>query len=148
MADNGIGTDRTTGHGQFEFDEKKDVEPITLNLPDNATHQLSLSLYCPEQTEISAQLDKSYYDLIKRGGFIASPADDNHLTIRKKTVYMFAEGSLFPNVADRKGKIVDLKPDDVGLQEKGQTALQHPIWRDGTGIFLPFAYQITNDTNV
>lgn len=139
LADNGIGTDRTTGHGQFVFDEESDVESITLHLPENASHQLCLSLYCPHQSEISEQLSESYYDLIKRGGFIANPANDNHLSIRKKTVYMFAEGSLFPNSSDRKGKIVDLKPDDVGLQEKGQVALQHPIWRDGTGIFLPFA---------
>ena len=134
LADNGIGTDRTTGHGQFEFDESKDTEPITLNLPENATYQLSLSLYCPEQAEIEGQLNQSYYDLIKRGGFIASPANDNHLSVRKKTVYMFVEGSLFPNTSNRKGKIVDLKPDDV----KGQLAIEHSIWRDGTGIFLPF----------
>ncbi len=138
LGDNGIGTDRTTGHGQFDFDEQTDVNTLSFNLPNNATHQLSLSLYCPQETEIQ-ELNNSYYDLIKRGGYIASPENDNHLTIRKKTVYMFTEGSLFPNSASRRGKIVDLKPNNVALQEKGQSEIQHPIWRDGTSIFLPFA---------
>lgn len=142
LADNGIGTDRTTGHGQFEFDEQRDVSEIEFNLPDNATHQLSLSLYCPKQTEI-AELDKSYYDLIKRGGYIASPQNDNHLTIRKKSVYMFVEGSLFPSADSRKGKVVDLTPNNTALRESGQDEI-HPIWRDGTSIFLPFVYPITN----
>jgi CRISPR-associated protein Csm4 len=138
LADNGIGTDRTTGHGQFEFDEQTDVK-ISFNLPDNATHQMSLSLYCPQKTEIE-ELDNSYYDLIKRGGYIASPQNDNHLSIRKKSVYMFVEGSLFPNSGSRKGKIVDLMPNNVALQESGQSEIGHPIWRDGTSIFLPFTH--------
>ena len=139
LADNGIGTDRTTGHGQFEFNEQTDVNTISFKLPDNAKYQLSLSLYCPQETEIR-ELDNSYYDLIKRGGYIASPENDNHLSIRKKSVYMFVEGSLFPNSANRKGKIVDLMPNNVALQESGQSEIGHPIWRDGTSIFLPFTH--------
>ncbi|MBP6665190.1 MAG: type III-A CRISPR-associated RAMP protein Csm4 [Chitinophagales bacterium] len=139
LADNGIGTDRTTGHGQFEFDEQTDVNTISFKLPDNATHQMSLSLYCPQKTEIE-ELDTSYYDLIKRGGYIASPENDNHLSIRKKSVYMFVEGSLFPNSGSRKGKIVDLMPNKVALQESGQSEIGHPVWRDGTSIFLPFTH--------
>ncbi len=138
LADNGIGTDRTTGQGQFEFDADNDVQPITLSLPDNPTHQMALSLYCPPDNEMDkSALCESYYTLIERGGYIASPANDNHLSLRKKMVYMLGEGSIFPGGEARKGKIVDLKPDNVALQEIGQSEVNHPIWRDGTSIFVP-----------
>ncbi|HNI43906.1 MAG TPA: type III-A CRISPR-associated RAMP protein Csm4 [Chitinophagales bacterium] len=155
LGDNGIGTDRTTGHGQFEFDPATDARTIDLLLPDAPNdegmvlYQMALSLYCPETNEIPKQvLEKSYYDLIKRGGYIAAPENDNHLTIRKKTVYMFTEGSVFPHASDRKGKIVDLKPKDGDLQDKRQPIVEHPIWRDGLALFVPILHKEDSDKSI
>ena len=68
-------------------------------------------------------LTKSFYQLVKRGGWIASPIS----TYRKRTVYMFTEGSVFKTPISPKGKVADLRP---------AVFTEHAIWRDGTGIFL------------
>lgn len=132
LADNGIGTDRNIGNGQFEYNE----EAMSLDTPDENTakYQLNLSLYCPEKDEIQDDITKSFYGLTKRGGYISSPEKPEHQTIRKRSIYMFTEGSIFPksNSSQRKGKIVDLKP--------SYDTLNHPIWRDGQPIFVPFNY--------
>lgn len=130
LADNGIGTDRNTGNGQFEWGEDR----MVLEAPEDgkASYQLNLSLYCPEKEEIKDDIMQSFYGLIKRGGYISSPGMSEHQTIRKRSVYMFTEGSLFPYREGRKGKIEDLKPSFA--------TLDHPIWRDGQPIFIPFNY--------
>lgn len=125
LADNGIGTDRSVGNGSFECIEQGQ---LTLKLPDNANAQLNLSLYCPQQAELTETLlDQSSYQIVKRGGYLASAEEEDNITLRKRSVYMFEEGSVFP-VADLKGKIVDLKPaiEDV----------KHEVWRDGRGLFI------------
>jgi len=133
LEDSGIGTDRTSGGGQLEISKGT----LDLKTPETAEHQLNLSLYCPkvDGIEISPEvLDQSNYVLLKRGGYIASPANNRHLSIRKKSIYMFEEGSVFPTQTDRIGQIANLKP----VAEKGEfPAINHPIWRDGTAIFLP-----------
>ncbi len=126
LADNGIGTDRNTGNGQFELG----LDQMSLQVPENGNYQINLSLYCPKKEEIAQQFNESYYGLTKRGGYISSPAKEKHQTIRKKSIYMFTEGSLFHKYKDRKGKIVDLKPEFDGLTQS--------VWRDGQAIFLPF----------
>lgn len=128
LGDEGVGTDRSVGNGQFEVSETN----LTLRLPDQPTHQLLLSLYCPEKTEIGASfLSNSAYGLVKRGGYIASPDRPEHLTYRKKSIYMFTEGSLFPYRTDKplSGKIADLKPDTPDIT-------QH-VWRDGRAFTIP-----------
>ena len=52
---------------------------------------------------------------------------------------MFTEGSLFYGNKDRQGKIVDLRPDNKLL--KGNE-INHPIWRDGRALFIPFKYEL------
>ncbi|MCB9356545.1 MAG: type III-A CRISPR-associated RAMP protein Csm4, partial [Lewinellaceae bacterium] len=60
--------------------------------------------------------------------YVASPEDDQYTTLRKKTVSMFVEGSVFQiGEVPMLGKLHDLKP----LAMNG-----HPVWRDGRGIFL------------
>lgn len=129
LQDSGIGTNRNTGNGQFEFT----YEPFTLETPPQGNFELNLSLYCPKEAEIKGSIDSSFYGLCKRGGYISTPQNIDHLTIRKRSIYMFTEGSLFPvNGHHRSGKIVDLKPDFA--------TLHHPIWRDGQSIFVPIQY--------
>jgi CRISPR-associated protein Csm4 len=128
LGDNGIGTDRSVGNGQFEVSETT----LTLTVPDQPTHEMLLSLWCPKQAELTPDfLQQSSYGLIKRGGYIASPDRMEHLTYRKKSIYMFTEGSVFQHRPDQQltGKIVDLKPDTPDVQ-------QH-IWRDGLALTIP-----------
>lgn len=128
LGDNGIGTDRSVGNGQFEVIEAE----LTLNVADVPTHDLLLSLWCPQQAEIDAHfLAQSAYGLVKRGGYMASPDRPEHLTYRKKSIYMFTEGSIFPHRADKSliGKVADLKPD-------APEVIQH-VWRDGLAFTIP-----------
>lgn len=130
LADTGIGTDRNIGNGQFEvaYDEMH----LDVPTPEKANYQLNLSLYCPEESEVKDSIMQSFYGLTKRGGYISSPSKPEHQTIRKRSVFMFTEGSLFPYREGRRGKIEDLKPKFA--------TLDHPIWRDGQPIFIPFNY--------
>lgn len=126
LGDSGIGTDKSVGNGQFESSQSN----FTLKTPENARHQLSLSLWCPKKEEINDSfLKNSSYGLIKRGGYIASPANLEHLTLRKKSIYMFTEGSIFPNSKVIKGKVVNLKP-DISIVTQN-------IWRDGLAFMIP-----------
>ncbi len=135
LGEQGIGLDRSTGNGQFE------VLPIErFDWPDvvGAGHQYALSLFCPAQEtlETNGFLQESYYKLVKRGGWITSSSDGKNLgSYRKKSIYMFAEGAVFPYAQGVKleGTIVNTRP---------QVALEgHEILRDGRAIFLPFTLQ-------
>jgi len=134
LADNGLGTDKNTGHGHFEFDPKKDVEEVSFLDFSDAKHHMNLSLYLPRDKAEISDIEQSDYALEKRGGFIASPQNSNHLTIRKRAVYMFTEGSIFPK-KDKQGMIANLKPNTAKLPEDLKEL--HNIWRDGRAIFLP-----------
>lgn len=139
LADSGIGTDRNSGNGQFEVDVD---QSMSFDIAENANYQLALSLYCPRKEEISTgdkpDVMRSYYNLVKRGGHISSPQNSEHLTIRKRSIYMFTEGSIFPHNHHRTGKLVNLRPKDF-------TTLHHPIWRDGQPIFIPMNYPKATD---
>ncbi len=126
LGDSGIGTDRSVGNGQFEVS----FGSVNLTLPKNASYQMSLSLWCPTKEEMADSfLKESSYGLIKRGGYIASPAKAEHLTLRKKSVYMFTEGSIFPNSRNLHGKVCNLKPDIAIVTQN--------VWRDGLAFMIP-----------
>jgi CRISPR-associated protein Csm4 len=128
LSDNGIGTDRTTGNGAFEF-EKTDIE-LQLSDPPADKRHIALSLFCPKREELDeTTLLNSGYLLIQRGGYLASPAEENWTAWRKRSVWMFREGSVFPMPLS--GKWVDLQPSILKNQ-----ALAHPVWRDGRGFFI------------
>lgn len=126
----GIGTDRNVGYGFFEYA----VDALSIDLPQNANHQLSLSLFIPETEEQLSHLMNSElvaYDFIRRGGWITTYP---YMTLRKNAIYGFLPGSVFSNGANTAasviGKIVDLKPEtDLGIE--------HHIWRNGKAIMLP-----------
>lgn len=131
LGDNGIGLQRSLGNGTFDI-EKLEIEDFSLALPDSGSAWVNLSLYRPddEQKEIEKiQLEHSHYQLLKRGGWLSSPDDTAHMSLRKKSVLMFSEGSVLAlDGAALVGKIEDLDPrEDV----------PHPVFRDGRGIFLP-----------
>ena len=128
LGESGIGTDRNVGNGQFTHQFSK----LTLDLPDNAESQLLLSLCCPSKTEAAALANApdgtTAYSLVKRGGYISSPAEnDNFMAFRKRSVYMLDEGSILPK-GEFRGVLHNFRPEI--MQE-------HPIWRDGRAFTLP-----------
>lgn len=141
LSDSGLGTDRNTGYGQFTWSAPQKMQ---LRIPpiEQSNAWMNLGLYCPKSEDLQEDLlSQSSYQLLKRGGWISSPSNDAFYAYRKKSIYMFGEGGVFPKRAAfdhddatlEKGKICDLKPDVVAVDAK--TA--HPIWRDGRSIFLP-----------
>lgn len=132
LGDNGVGTDRSVGNGQFCVLEAE----LTLTVPDQPTHQVLLSLWCPDRTEIDEPfLQASSYGLVKRGGYIASPDRPEHLTYRKKSVYMFTEGSVFPAGRVLAGNVLNLKPDVADVTQN--------VWRDGLALTIPITQSST-----
>lgn len=94
LGENGIGLQKGLGNGCFEVERAR----LELNLPasDKTNASVSLSLYRPKKDEFSeSMLESGFYDFMQRGGWIASPEEDEHRSIRKKSVYMFREGSVF-----------------------------------------------------
>lgn len=136
LGDNGIGSDKSVGNGQFTFEKLDDFD---FDFAQNANKQMALSLYCPntngdrDHDFINDKdfLEKSAYSLIKRGGYIANPDNFDRSTLRKKSIIMFKEGSVFPKDRTLIGDIKDLKP---------EIAQEHPIWRDGRALFFPYIY--------
>jgi len=128
LGENGVGSDTSVGNGHFEFNG---FEKIAFEYAQNANMQVALSLYAPKAGEVNEKefINNSAYSLIKRGGYIASPEDFDNSTLRKKSVIMFNEGSVFPNTKILEGDIKDLKPDIP--------TVNHSIWRDGRALFLP-----------
>lgn len=122
----GIGTDKSVGNGHFEASFSK----VSLDLPKQANARVLISLTCPEPGSLSEELlQASTYQLVKRGGFIAGTNDDRFRHLRKKSVYMFTEGSVFVGKAPQ-GKIEDVRPD-------WNDAALHPVFRDGRAFYLP-----------
>jgi CRISPR-associated protein Csm4 len=132
LGDNGLGLQRTLGNGQFTY--KKDT--LNLDLPDNPTAWVALSLYRPtDKKEIESVLDKSHYQFIKRGGWIASPEFEEHLSIRKQAVMMFTEGSVFG--FEENGNSALIKGFKENVRPEWNDDALHPVFRDGRAIFLP-----------
>jgi CRISPR-associated protein Csm4 len=136
LADNGLGTDRSVGNGQFCF--AKDT--LELQLPEQADGLVALGCYLPQShTELKSMLGEggvARYNLVKRGGWISTYPIN---TYWKKSVYMFEPGSVFvsqPQANSKAGllalgRTVDLTPDIL----KGTQT--HPILRSGHTLFLP-----------
>jgi CRISPR-associated protein Csm4 len=121
LGDEGIGGDRTYGKGLFkaEFkDEKMDSE--------SKNFFVTLSLYYPREEELSMVKDGNY-ELVKRGGWIYSMDARN---LRRRTVRMFAEGSVFKAIDDAKlyGGLANVTP---------QESTAHEIYRYGYAFAVP-----------
>jgi CRISPR type III-A-associated RAMP protein Csm4 len=124
---NGIGSDRNVGGGHFEII----ADEIDIDVPQNANSQILLSLFIPEKEELDLlKLKDSQYSLIQRGGFIAGSSVYEFRHLRRKSVYMFEEGSVFPNFEKLKGKIVNLAP-------TWNDKRMHKVLRSGKPFTLP-----------
>lgn len=100
----GIGGDRTCGRGMFEKPEFSEIELNTISNPDGF---YSLSLYYPSKDEIIG-IEKGFYELEDRKGYIYSPSGQS---LRRRSIRMFTEGSVFQNNNKRFGSLVDVTPE-------------------------------------
>ena len=127
LGEAGLGTDRNIGGGQFE------AEADTLELPEipDANHTMLLSLYIPTKEEITKlRLKAARYEILLRGGFMAGSEEETFRHLRKRSVYMFNVGSLFPVNESLTGRIVDLAP--AWNDER-----MHPVFRSGRPFYIP-----------
>jgi CRISPR-associated protein Csm4 len=137
LGDNGIGLQRGLGNGHFSY--QKDT--ITIDLPQEAANWMALSLYCPkDENEIKDVIHQSNYQFMKRGGWLNSAEEEEHLTIRKQAVMMFTEGSVFAFPSQQaafiiKGEIKEVAPKEPLPPDIPK--LNHKVFRDGKAIFLP-----------
>ena len=120
LGEQGIGSDRSVGGGHFE------VTTCKMPLPqiDDGDAMMLLSSYLPSVDELKAiDLDKSRYNIVRRGGFIAG-GQENVRHMRRNIIHMFATGSVLNSSAPLDGRVVDLRPRVVG----------HPVLRSGRPI--------------
>ncbi|HZK39471.1 MAG TPA: type III-A CRISPR-associated RAMP protein Csm4 [Clostridia bacterium] len=103
LAYTGIGGKKSSGLGKFETDDVIELEePYHENLEkieamlgaEGCAMTLNTSL--PLDDELETALDGATYTLVRRGGFIASPAFSPS-PLKKNELYAFAGGSCFAN---------------------------------------------------
>ena len=125
LGETGLGTDRSVGGGKFE------TEAGELLLPEikDANQTMLLSLYIPAKEEIkNLNLNTARYELLLRGGYMAGSSDESLRHLRKRSVYAFNVGSLFPTTKKITGEIVNLTPEWNGV---------HEVFRSGRPFYLP-----------
>jgi CRISPR-associated protein Csm4 len=84
---------------------------------------LSLFWQYPLQTD----LNNASYELQQRGGWISSPSSDGR-QLRRQTVQMFTEGSVFS--VRPQGQLADVTP-------PGDRFRDHRVYRSGISLSLP-----------
>lgn len=131
LTDQGLGTDKHLGRGHFTAQ----ADTLILSVPAAPTHWLNLGPWCPTRAALPPErlaAVHTAYGLTRHGGYLASPAQEDLVRLRKKSVYMFDEGSVFgrlPGEADPPaGALHDLQPADF--------VLGHPVWRDGRPLWV------------
>lgn len=133
LGDSGVGGERAAGYGRFNFQS-----PGKFTFPEEeGDYFVSLSLYYPTEKEIkSGILEGARYAIITRQNWIFS---GKARPIRSKSVKMFAEGSIFKNSFDAKGKIADTTPEIAKIR------LNHRIIRNGKLFKLPVSGKVFNN---
>ena len=130
LGDEGIGGERSVGHGQFSLDIENDW-PISYDLEDSEKYNAftNLSLYWPAEEEVeSGILDASAYQLINRRGWVGSMGSMN---LRRRGVNFLEEGSVFSKRPN--GALVNVKPLDPSPAQN----VPHPVWRYGIALSVP-----------
>jgi CRISPR type III-A-associated RAMP protein Csm4 len=124
-----LGTDKNVGGGKFEVD--RNTERVDFDFVESANASMLLSLYIPTEQEVGMlNLPESRYELVIRGGYMAGSDEEDFKHLRKKSVYAFSVGSIFPTTTKLSGKIVDLKP-------SWNDERMHPVYRSGKPFFVP-----------
>ncbi len=118
LSDEGLGGERSIGHGQFTYCCDKDELPTFGNPNLSQIKYLTLALYHPTKNEVCRDevLDGAAYELMERGGWIYSPDGKSQ---RRQKVKMLKEGALLNKPIA--GDIVSVEPSNF----------PHPVYRYG-----------------
>jgi len=105
LSEEGIGGERSSGMGKFEFEEDE------VDLPDldgEGEAHLLLSLWWPDKGERKRKpWSEGAYAVVERRGWTFSPTV--RVQMRRKTIPMFSEGSVFWGIKPR-GSLADVTP--------------------------------------
>lgn len=136
MGGEGIGGERSSGAGQFKVDRSNE---LTLPWKDviefsGANYYSLISLFWTDEASklrelLSEMAPVASYELQQRGGWIASPCSDGR-QLRRQSVQMFTEASVFPAIPE--GKLADVTPEGF---------TDHRIYRSGISLSLPVKIQ-------
>jgi len=128
----GLGTDRTIGNGFFDFEPEQHVdEKFILNTPEKYNAFMNLGMYWPLMNEVnSINWEKSSWNIVPRGGYIAGSEYVEFRHLFKKTVFMFSPGSIFQLSFLPKGSFGNLQPD-------WNDDRMHKVYRCGQPVFIP-----------
>lgn len=119
----GIGGERSSGLGRFDFFRKKVPDGLRRALEDTgAPVQMTISISLPADDEMEAAVDGASFQLEKRSGFVESASYAPEQT-RKRDSYLFASGSCFRTRFG--GKILD-------VSSRGT----HPVYRYAMPLFV------------
>ena len=134
----GIGGERSSGAGQFKVDKSTyELTPLwkkVIEFPRTKNYSLISLFWTDESSELSqlgllTDSPKASYELQERGGWIASPCSDGR-QLRRQSIRMFTEGSVFSGVPE--GKLADVTP---------QKFKEHKVYRSGISMSLPIKVQ-------
>ncbi len=130
----GIGGKRSSGYGKFEVlvDEEIDLyedgalydddSAMALMLHDTQSKlQMCIAPLCPKQQDVEA-VKCGCYKLIKRGGFIDSPAASTN--VKRDSMYMLQEGTCLERRLQGR------------LLQQSVDGLPHKVYRAGVGMFV------------
>ena len=123
LDDDGIGGERSAGHGGFEWTRGPEVS-LGADVGKDG-HYITLSRYHPRRSELPEVLsdEQAGYELVSVGGWLRSPAGADQ---RRRRVWMVTEGSVLRAVGDGPfGDVVDVRP----IYESA--SFPHPVWRYG-----------------
>lgn len=126
LGDEGIGGERSSGAGQFEVETSEltpEWEKVVNFKFDRGNFHSLISLFWEESLSNDFLADSSY-ELLRRGGWISSSPSGSQR--RRKSIQMFAEGSVFP--VKPMGKLADVTPDGFNY---------HHVYRSGISLSLP-----------
>lgn len=119
----GIGGKHTSGLGKFHVKEETPPQKLLNLLMDkDAKYQMLLGTALPKDEELDEIVDKGWYKILRRGGFIKSESYSDR-QLKKKSIYMLSSGSIILKRFD--GNILD-------LSHKGK----HPVWRNTNTLFV------------
>lgn len=134
LGDIGLGGERSSGYGCFNIE----CSNIEIKVLDSSNGLVTLSLWYPNNQDITQGIELNQYNLLHRAGWSFSQLLKK--AYRRKVVIMFAEGStvrreLKDSTGKLRGKITgrlaDVTPDDL-LRDGG-----HDVYRNGFAFTLP-----------
>ena len=118
----GLGGKRYAGMGRFDYRIAGIPENIQKRLKQKAARYMLLSTALPDEEELPQVMQEADYQLVRRGGFVASETYSEQ-QMRKKDLYVFAAGSCFGKTFS--GNIYDVS-----------SGGKHAVYRYAKGFFM------------